>query len=105
MAFHKCTATGCAFYLPDNYPLPRCPWHMVPGNNVKTKLLVTAGACALLAAGYGASTAAEAWRQARIREKVEAARTEWRKRKGKRRTSRIGVTALAVPRKLPKRVG
>ena len=86
MASHKCTAAGCVFYLPDKYPLPRCPWHVVPGDNVKTKLLVTAGACALLAAGYGASTAAEAWRRARIHEKVDAARAEWRKRKEKRRS-------------------
>src|SRR5213594_3801385 len=28
---HKCTSRGCEFSLPDSYPLPKCPWHMVPG--------------------------------------------------------------------------
>jgi hypothetical protein len=28
---HKCTSPGCEFSLPDSYPLPKCPWHTVPG--------------------------------------------------------------------------
>lgn len=59
---------------------------MVPGNSVKTKAFVTAGAGVLLAAGYLASTALDAWRRARLREKIEAARAEWRTRKEKRRS-------------------
>ena len=28
---HKCNSPDCEFSLPDNYPLDKCPWHMVPG--------------------------------------------------------------------------
>jgi hypothetical protein len=41
---------------------------MVPGTNVKTKLLVTAGAAVLLAVGYSATKAVDAWRDVRLRE-------------------------------------
>ena len=28
---HKCSSPGCAFSLPDKYPLDKCPWHLAPG--------------------------------------------------------------------------
>ena len=27
----KCSSPGCAFSLPDKYPLEKCPWHLAPG--------------------------------------------------------------------------
>src|SRR2546430_17178765 len=46
---HKCTSRGCEFSLPDSYPLPKCPWHMVPGRG-SAKI---AAALAVAAAGLG----------------------------------------------------
>jgi len=46
---HKCTSRGCEFSLPDSYPLPKCPWHMVPGRGP----LKIAAALAVAAAGLG----------------------------------------------------
>ena len=50
---HKCTSRGCEFSLPDSYPLPKCPWHMVPGRG-SVKI---AAALALAAAGLGGGLA------------------------------------------------
>ena len=46
---HKCVKSGCGFHLPDNYPLPVCPWHAAPGSGI-VKLLAAAG---IFAAGFG----------------------------------------------------
>ena len=45
----KCTASGCGFYLPDRYPLDKCPWHMAPGQGP----VKIAAALAIAAAGLG----------------------------------------------------
>jgi len=50
---HKCTSPGCEFSLPDTYPLPKCPWHMVPGRGP----VKIAGALAVAAAGFGGGLA------------------------------------------------
>jgi hypothetical protein len=50
---HKCTSRGCEFSLPDSYPLPKCPWHMVPGRGP----VKIAGALAVAAAGFGGGLA------------------------------------------------
>src|SRR5262249_13321734 len=45
----KCSTPGCAFSLPDKYPLSKCPWHLAPGRgHVKI-----AAAIAIAAAGCG----------------------------------------------------
>lgn len=46
---HKCAQSGCGFHLPDNYPLPFCPWHAAPGNG----LAKVVGAAGLFALGVG----------------------------------------------------
>src|SRR5216117_4011899 len=46
---HKCTSRGCEFSLPDSYPLPKCPWHIVPGRGP----VKIAAALAVAAAGLG----------------------------------------------------
>jgi hypothetical protein len=50
---HKCTSPGCEFSLPDTYPLPKCPWHMVPGRG-PAKIVA---ALAIAAAGFGGGLA------------------------------------------------
>src|SRR5207247_4607566 len=50
---HKCTSRGCEFSLPDSYPLPKCPWHMVPGRGP----VKIAAALAVAAAGFGGGLA------------------------------------------------
>src|SRR5438105_13013309 len=50
---HKCTSRGCEFSLPDTYPLPKCPWHMVPGRGP----VKIAAALAVAAAGLGGGLA------------------------------------------------
>ena len=50
---HKCTSRDCEFSLPDNYPLDKCPWHMVPGRGP----VKIAAALAVAAAGLGGGLA------------------------------------------------
>ena len=50
---HKCTSRGCEFSLPDSYPLPKCPWHMVPGHGP----VKIAAALAVADAGFGGGLA------------------------------------------------
>src|SRR6478736_2525873 len=50
---HKCTSRVCEFSLPDNYPLDKCPWHMVPGRGP----VKIAAALAVAAAGLGGGLA------------------------------------------------
>jgi hypothetical protein len=50
---HKCDSPGCEFSLPDTYPLPRCPWHMVPGRGP----VKIAAAMAIAAATFGGGLA------------------------------------------------
>ena len=50
---HKCDSPGCEFSLPDSYPLPKCPWHMVPGRGP----VKIAAALAVAAAGLGGGLA------------------------------------------------
>src|SRR5207247_581781 len=45
----KCASPGCGFYLPDRYPLDKCPWHMAPGRGP----VKIAAALAVAAAGFG----------------------------------------------------
>jgi hypothetical protein len=49
---HKCTSRGCEFSLPDSYPLPKCPWHMVPGRGPVKIAAALAGAAAGLGGGF-----------------------------------------------------
>jgi hypothetical protein len=46
---HKCDSPGCEFSLPDTYPLPKCPWHAVPGRGP----VKIAAALTVAAAGFG----------------------------------------------------
>ena len=49
----KCSSPGCAFSLPDKYPLDKCPWHLAPGKGpVKIAAAIT-----IAAAGFGGGLA------------------------------------------------
>ena len=55
---HKCSSPGCAFSLPDKYPLDKCPWHLAPGKGpVKIAAAVT-----IAAAGFGGGMAYKKFR-------------------------------------------
>ena len=60
----KCSSPGCAFYLPDKYPLAKCPWHLAPGRGP----VKIAAAVAIAAAGFGGGMAYRKFR-AYLREK------------------------------------
>jgi hypothetical protein len=49
----KCSSPGCAFSLPDKYPLAKCPWHLAPGRGP----VKIAAAIAIAAAGLGGGLA------------------------------------------------
>src|SRR5512142_275241 len=49
----KCSSPGCAFTLPDKYPLDKCPWHLAPG----TGPVKIAAAITIAASGCGGGMA------------------------------------------------
>src|SRR5215472_7117943 len=54
----KCSSPGCAFSLPDKYPLEKCPWHLAPGKGpVKIAAAIT-----IAAAGFGGGIAYKKFR-------------------------------------------
>src|SRR5258708_38994623 len=73
---HKCTSRGCEFSLPDTYPLPKCPWHMVPGRG-QAKI---AGALAVAAAGFGGGLAYKKFKTYLHEKQLRRERKERRRR-------------------------
>jgi hypothetical protein len=67
----KCSSPGCAFSLPDKYPLAKCPWHLAPGRGpVKIAAAIT-----IAAAGFGGGIGYKKFRAyLREREKQRDAR-------------------------------
>ncbi|HSS17733.1 MAG TPA: hypothetical protein VLQ29_12260 [Candidatus Dormibacteraeota bacterium] len=72
----KCTASGCGFYLPDRYPLDKCPWHMAPGQGP----VKIAAALAIAAAGLGGGFAYTKFRRYLRDQKLRKERRERRQR-------------------------
>ena len=72
----KCTASGCGFYLPDRYPLDKCPWHMAPGRGP----VKIAAALAIAAAGLGGGFAYKKFRTYLSEKKLRKERKERRQR-------------------------
>src|SRR5262249_21092660 len=68
------SSPGCAFSLPDKYPLAKCPWHLAPGRGP----VKIAAAVAIAAAGFGGGMAYRKFR-AYLRDK------EARKQRDERR--------------------
>src|SRR5256884_5621494 len=72
----KCTSPGCGFYLPDRYPLAKCPWHMAPGRGP----VKIAAALTIAAAGFGGGFAYKRFRRYLDERKLRKEREESRKR-------------------------
>ena len=78
----KCSSPGCAFSLPDKYPLDKCPWHLAPGKGpVKIAAAIT-----IAAAGFGGGMAYKKFR-AYLRDK------DARKQRAARRKKAAAVPA------------
>ena len=73
---HKCTSRGCEFSLPDSYPLPKCPWHMVPGRGP----VKIAAALAVAAAGLGGGLAYKKYKTYLHEKQLRKERKERRQR-------------------------
>ena len=73
---HKCTSRGCEFSLPDNYPLDKCPWHMVPGRGP----VKIAAALAVAAAGLGGGLAYKKYKTYLHEKQLRKERNERRQR-------------------------
>src|SRR5881397_722982 len=69
----KCSSPGCGFYLPDKYPLAKCPWHTAPGSGP----VKIAAALTIAAAGFGGGFAYKKFRKYLDEKKL---RKEQRKR-------------------------
>ncbi len=65
-----------AFYLPDSYPLGKCPWHVAPGRG-SVKI---AAAIAIAAAGLGGGIAYKKFREYLREKKLPQQREEWRQK-------------------------
>ena len=73
---HKCTSPDCEFSLPDNYPLDKCPWHMVPGRGP----VKIAAALAVAAAGLGGGLAYKKYKTYLHEKQLRKERKERRQR-------------------------
>jgi hypothetical protein len=94
---HKCTSPGCEFSLPDTYPLPKCPWHMVPGRG-PAKI---AAALAVAAAGLGGGLAYKKFKTYLHKKQLRKEREERRQRQTSASEQRPAVRkgAASKPRK------
>ena len=73
----KCNSRGCGFYLPDRYPLDKCPWHMAPGSGP----VKIAAALTIAAAGFGGGFAYRKFRTYLDKKKLRKEREASRKRR------------------------
>src|SRR6266487_5056994 len=73
---HKCNSRGCEFSLPDSYPLPKCPWHMVPGRGP----VKIAAALGVAAAGFGGGFAYKKFKTYLHEKQLRKERKERRRR-------------------------
>ena len=84
----KCSSPGCAFTLPDKYPLEKCPWHLAPGKGpVKIAAAIT-----IAAAGFGGGIAYRKFR-AYLRDKEARKQREAQRKK----TVSKSETEQAIP--------
>jgi hypothetical protein len=88
---HKCTSPGCEFSLPDTYPLPKCPWHMVPGRG-PAKIVAT---LAIAAAGFGGGLAYKKFKTYLHQKQLREERQE-RRRRGASSSAQQQKVAAAV---------
>src|SRR6266576_2929778 len=101
---HKCTSRGCEFSLPDSYPLPKCPWHMVPGRGP----VKIAAALAVAAAGLGGGLAYKKFKTYLHEKQLRNGRDKRRERdasasKQEQKVSAVRNGAAAKSRKRPRK--
>jgi len=101
---HKCTSPDCEFSLPDNYPLDKCPWHMVPGRGP----VKIAAVLAVAAAGLGGGLAYKKYKTYLHEKQLRKERKERRQRAASASEQEKKVRAVrngAVPkaRKRPRK--
>ena len=89
----KCNSRGCGFYLPDRYPLDKCPWHMAPGSGP----VKIAAALTIAAAGFGGGFAYKKFRKYLDEKKARKKREE--SRKGQASASAAQQKSKSAPRK------
>jgi hypothetical protein len=89
----KCDSPGCGFYLPDKYPLAKCPWHMAPGRGP----VKIAAALTIAAAGFGGGFAYKRFRRYLDERKLRKEREESRQRQAS--AAEAQQKPASVPRK------
>src|SRR6266567_1467135 len=98
----KCNSRGCGFYLPDGYPLDKCPWHMAPGSGP----VKIAAALTIAAAGFGGGFAYKRFRRYLDERKLRKEREESRRRQasasGAQQKTRSVVGKRSATQKRPR---
>jgi hypothetical protein len=97
----KCNSRGCGFYLPDGYPLEKCPWHMAPGSGP----VKIAAALTIAAAGFGGGFAYKKFRKYLDGKKLRKEREESRKRQASASAQSKTKSAARKPSVTQKRTG
>jgi hypothetical protein len=93
----KCSSPGCAFSLPDKYPLEKCPWHLAPGKGpVKIAAAIT-----IAAAGFGGGLAYKKFR-AYLRDKEARKQRDARRKKTAAKPEEQQATSAAGKSSAPK---
>src|SRR4030095_4693605 len=83
----KCNAPGCGFYLPDKYPLAKCPWHMAPGRGP----VKIAAALTIAAAGLGGGFAYKKFRTYLSEKKLRKEREKSRQQQARKEQKATSV--------------
>ena len=99
---HKCNSSGCGFYLPDKYPLAKCPWHMAPGRGP----VKIAAALTIAAAGFGGGFAYKRFRRYLDERKLRKEREKRRQRAASaasEQEQKVGSVRNGAAPKSPKR--
>jgi hypothetical protein len=93
----KCSTPGCAFSLPDKYPLSKCPWHLAPGKGpVKIAAAIT-----IAAAGFGGGIAYKKFR-AYLRDKDARKQQAARRKRAAAKLEEQQLTSAADKRSVSK---
>src|SRR5262249_17475964 len=97
----KCSSPGCAFSLPDRYPLEKCPWLLAPG---KGPWKIPA-ASTIAAGGFGGGIAYKKFR-AYLRDRNKERDTRPKKavstREEQKGTAAANKPSVAKPQKQPR---
>src|ERR1700739_3805955 len=95
----KCSSPGCAFSLPDKYPLAKCPWHLAPGRGP----VKIAAAVAIAAAGFGGGMAYRKFRASLREKQLRKERKERRQRAASAASEQRRAVRNGAAPKSPKR--